>query len=562
MTAVELSMISGRQDRIHYYHMTAFRMTPFPPALQFKTAEHADEFEAIHVLNHRTFAGEIPQHDPTPDKRLVDRFHNQNRYLIALHGKELAGMVAMRFDRPFSVELKAPEIMGALPHGHRWCEVRLLAVDPRFRGTSVLAGLLRLIVTTAQAGGCDAALISATTRQRKLYAHLGFVAGGPLIGREGAWYQPMWNTIKRMQEAVPFLTQGAENAPVNLQPGPVTVPAYVREAFHQPALSHRGPEALRMVQEIRGHLCSLTGAAHTALLAGGGTLANDVVAQQLRQLDQPGAVLVSGEFGRRLADHAGRAGLSFSRMELTEGTGLTAETVDFWLQARPGIKWFWLTHCETSTSVLHPLPGIAEACHRRGIKLCADCVSSLGVVPVDLRGIWLASGAGGKGLAAYAGVALVFSNHAVPAQSSCVPRALDLGLYQTGDGMPFTLGSNLIAALHASLTQTDWPAKLARTARHGNRLRKELTGAGFDLSGTDTPTSPAVLTLTLPRTVDAISFARAAGECGFLLAAHSCYLQQRNQAQICLMGDLRERDTRSLAKVLLDLLGTLAPTPP
>lgn len=536
--------------------MTDFRTLPRPAAVQFKIAEHEDEFEAIHQLNHRTFAGEIPQHDPHPDGRLVDRFHHQNVYLIARQGTVLAGMVALRFDRPFSVEQKAPETMGELPSGHRWCEIRLLAVEPRYRGTALLAGLLRLAVATAQAHHCDAGIISATTRQLKLYRHLGFAAFGHLIGREGAWYQPMWNTLPRLQQAVPLLAEATDREPVNLLPGPVAIPDYVRKAFRQPALPHRGETALRMVREIRWQLSSLTGAAHVALLAGGGTLANDVVAGQLRQLQQPGAVLVSGEFGRRLADHAARTGLTFSQMKLTEGRGLSGVEVASWLESRPDTRWLWLTHCETSTGVLHPLTEIAEICARRGVKLCVDCVSSLGVVPVDLRGVWLASGASGKGLAAYPGVALVLADHLVPADGGGLPRALDLSLYQAHEGMPFTLGSNLISALHAALIQTDWPTKLARTARHGSDLRKRLVHAGFDISGDHTQTSPAVHTLNLPAAVNAAELANAAEKSGYLLAAHSPYLRERNQAQICLMGALHEQDTHRLPKLLQRLMQT------
>ena len=534
--------------------MSANRNYSFSDHIVFKKAKSRGEFEAIHRLNHRTFAEEIPQHDPHPDGRLVDRFHDRNVYLIALHGKQLAGMVALRFDRPFSVEQKAPEAMRGLPPGHRWCEIRLLAVEPRHRGTALLAGLLRLVVATAQAHQCDAAIISATTRQLKLYGHLGFTASGHLIGREGAWYQPMWNSISRLQEAVPFLAEPTDREPVNLLPGPVAIPHYVREAFRLPAVPHRGDHTLRMAREIRDHLSILTGAAHVALLAGGGTLANDVVAGQLQQLHQPGAVLVSGDVGRRLADHATRTALTFSAMKLPEGTGLSGADVAAWLDARPDTRWLWLTHCETSTGVLHPLTEIAEVCARRGVKLCVDCVSSLGVVPVDLRGVWLASGASGKGLAAYPGVALVFADHAVPADGGGLPRVLDLGLYQAHEGMPFTLGSNLIAALHAALTQTDWPAKLTRTARHGSRLREVLVQAGFKLSGHPSQTSPAILTLNLPSSINAAQLAGAAEKGGYLLASQSHYLLERNQAQICLMGALRERETRHLPRLLLHLM--------
>ncbi len=542
--------------RHQHLAMSTHRTLPRPAGLQFKIADQAHEFEAIHRLNYQTFVAEIPQHDPQSDERLVDRFHAENIYVIALHGPDLAGMVALRFHRPFSVEQKAPEVMASLPPDQQWCEIRLLAVEPNYRGTPVLAGLLRLVIATAQAHHCGAALISATTRQLKLYHHLGFRPIGGLVGRESAWYQPMWNTIARLHASVPFLADRGEAASVNLLPGPVAVPEYVRTAFHQPAVPHRGSRTLAMIQDIRVDLKSLTGASHVALFPGGGTLANDVIAGQLRQLGQPGLILVSGEFGRRLADHATRAGLAFSTITLAEGTGLGPEATTSLLAAHPDAGWLWLTHCETSTGVLHPLAEIAEVCAPHGVRLCVDVVSSLGVVPVDLHGVWLASGSSGKGLAAYPGVALVLANHRAAPASGTLPRVLDLALYQSDSGMPFTLGSNLIAALHAALSLTDWDAKLCRTVRHGTRLRALLEEAGFVISGLPAETSPAVLTLNLPSTIDAGGFARAAEKSGYLLAAHSDYLLARNQAQICLMGALRERDTRRLPQLLLSLLAT------
>ena len=72
------------------------------PSFQLKLASEVWEFEAIHRLNYRTFVEEIPQHAPNPDGRLVDRFHAENRYVIALQGRHLAGMLALRAARPRS----------------------------------------------------------------------------------------------------------------------------------------------------------------------------------------------------------------------------------------------------------------------------------------------------------------------------------------------------------------------------------------------------------------------------------------------------------------------------
>jgi hypothetical protein len=43
------------------------------------------------------------------------------------------------------------------------------------------------------------ALISGTTRQQRLYRHLGFVPFGPLVGTPEALFQPMYLTKERLE---------------------------------------------------------------------------------------------------------------------------------------------------------------------------------------------------------------------------------------------------------------------------------------------------------------------------------------------------------------------------
>jgi hypothetical protein len=53
--------------------------------------------------------------------------------------------------------------------------------------------------------GFDLALISGTTRQLKLYEHLGFVPFGPLVGTPEALFQPMMLTLERFAPRAPQL---------------------------------------------------------------------------------------------------------------------------------------------------------------------------------------------------------------------------------------------------------------------------------------------------------------------------------------------------------------------
>jgi hypothetical protein len=165
----------------------------------FRVATEA-EFEAIHRLNYRTFVEEIPQHEPNQEHRLVDKFHDQNTYLVAMRGDRLVGMMAVRGERPFSLDQKVPDLDSHLPPGRVPCEVRLLAVLPGERRGRVFWGLLRLVHEHIVARGWDIAVSSCTTRQLKLYEHIGFVPFGPLVGTAKARFQPMYITVEAYEE--------------------------------------------------------------------------------------------------------------------------------------------------------------------------------------------------------------------------------------------------------------------------------------------------------------------------------------------------------------------------
>jgi hypothetical protein len=168
-------------------------------ALVFRIASEAWEFEQIHRLNYATFVEEIPQHHTDSSCLLVDKFHSQNTYMTCWRGPHLVGMIAARGERPFSLDGKLENLDSYLPPGRSCCELRLLAVDPSYRYGRVFRGLCRLVIEYCKRQGYDLALISGTTRQQKLYQHLGFVPFGPLVGTPDALFQPMYLTMERLE---------------------------------------------------------------------------------------------------------------------------------------------------------------------------------------------------------------------------------------------------------------------------------------------------------------------------------------------------------------------------
>jgi len=75
-----------------------------------KIAQTNEEYEAIARLNYETFVEEIPQHEPSMTRKKVDRFHQENTYMVVYKETELIGMVAFRDQRPFSIDEKIVKV--------------------------------------------------------------------------------------------------------------------------------------------------------------------------------------------------------------------------------------------------------------------------------------------------------------------------------------------------------------------------------------------------------------------------------------------------------------------
>jgi aspartate aminotransferase-like enzyme len=521
------------------------------PQLVFKTATEDWEFEQIHRLNYKTFVEEIPQHQVSVSHRLVDKFHAENTYLVCLCGRKLVGMLAVRGNRPFSLDQKLENIDSYLPAGRKICEIRLLAIEKKFRGAQALQGILALLWQHGIEKGYDLAIISGTTRQIRLYQHLGFVPFGPGVGSGEAQFQPMYVTLETFESSArEFLRSSPSRAfqpsAVNFLPGPVSVRREVRRAFEQAPESHRAEAFIKDFQATRQVLCDLTGAKQVELLMGSGTLANDVVAGQLSLEKGRGLILSQGEFGQRLIDHARRFNLAFDVLEVAWGEAFDLQSVRQQLERGPGPAWLWCTHCETSSGVLNDLAALNLLCSEFQVRLCVDCISTIGTVPTDLRGVYLASCASGKGLRAYPGISMVFYNHNLDNAAQKLPRYLDLSYYAEHQGIPFTFSSNLLHALHASVRRVPWEKRFEDLRQLSTWLRGKLDELGFQLIGTGNPTSPAVVTIQLPEELNSVRIGGLMEESGYLLSFNSEYLRRKNWIQICLMGDCGKEKLVSL----------------
>ncbi|NHN33386.1 aminotransferase class V-fold PLP-dependent enzyme [Paenibacillus agricola] len=503
-------------------------------SIQFTIASSQEEMQQIHQLNYRTFVEEIPQHSPHASRQLIDRFHQENTYLIGMKQGVLVAMLAIRHQRPFSLDEKLAQLDSYLPFIPKsMVEIRLLAVDKQHRSGQVFYGLAQYLKAYLWNHHIDLALISGTTRQLKLYGRLGFVPFAHIVGTAEASYQPMYMTRESFG--------GSETAklfahiePVSFCAGPVKITEPIATLMKQQPLSHRSASFMDLMSNVQKSLAAMTQANYVQVLLGSGTLANDVVAGQISRWKGQGLILVNGEFGYRLVDHAERLNLPFTCLQEPYGSPFKLDAIEAELQAAP-YAWLWMVHCETSTGMLNNTEGIKKLCKRYNIWLFLDCISSLGAVPIDLSGVYMASGVSGKAIGAYTGLAFVFHQEDVTPDHR-LPRYLDLGLYVAKQSVPFSHSSNLLSALDLALQKYATNEPYEQLIEIHQLLTRELKRLDLRTLTDKEHAAPLIVTIPIYKPFSSQQIGDALAKKGFHLQYESEYLLEHNFLQIATIG--------------------------
>ncbi|MGE8204026.1 aminotransferase class V-fold PLP-dependent enzyme [Heyndrickxia sp. NPDC080065] len=515
-----------------------------------KMARDKEEFDQIFDLNYETFVEEIPQHQMNDKKKLLDRFHSENEYIICKENSEVIGMMAVRDVRPFSLDEKLGTIELHLDITFsKPCEVRLLAVKKNYRNGRVFASLTGGLIRYCLQKGHDIAFISGTTRQSKLYRHLGFTPFAHLVGKGDALFQPMYLTKET------FLTSENLKAISHLSsflPGPVTIDDNVQAAFDYQPIWHRSEEHKSVVDSVYKKLKEMTNTNHVVVLTGTGTLSNDAVSAHLAGLGTNGLILSNGEFGERLVDHAKRFQLQFDHLSYKWGNTFQLKEIEEKLISKK-YDWLWFVHCETSTGMLNDFEAIQELGKRYSIKICVDAISSIGAVPLNFESIYLATGVSGKAIGGYTGLSFVFfyklENTLFP-----VPRYLDIMYYQKSMGIPFSQNSNLFYALNNALNKFSNPDYLDERKSFFMQAFELFKNKDFSFVVDEQHSSPCVITIKLPENFSSLAFGEDLYLNGYLVHYRNRYLVEKNWLQIALMNS--NNDIKELHKLiyLMELL--------
>ncbi len=508
--------------------------------LIFKIASETWEFEAVHRLNYQTFVEEIPQHNSNQEKKLIDKFHEHNSYIICLQGQDLLGMLSVNGKRPFSLDNKLGNIDQYLPSFQSICEVRLLSIVSRNRHSDVLSGIFEKLFEFVMKQGYDLVVISGITKQAKLYRHLGFQAFGGLVGAQDVQFQPMYITFDHAIDSKKKLKSLNQNQTIfNYLPGPVSISKSIMTAYSKTPISHRGNDFMKDFSRLQDTLCQRLNTKQAYITTGSGTSANDIIAAQLSKISGKGIVLVSGEFGRRIADHARRANLDYEVFIVDDGLAFTPDFLKQINNDNGKFRWLWMVHCETSTGVLNDVNSIREWCQQQDILLCLDAISTIGSCAVDLTGVYLASATSGKGMGSLPGLALIFSSGLVSEVDCLLPRCFDLSDYEQAQGVPYTISSNAIYGLIIALKK-DWDTQFSQVKEWSYDFRVKIEKTKLKVLAHENYRAPHITTIVLPKSVSSSKLGKKMLNLGILVSYNSSYLLKNNWIQICFMGDCQQ----------------------
>jgi alanine-glyoxylate transaminase/serine-glyoxylate transaminase/serine-pyruvate transaminase len=191
-------------------------------------------------------------------------------------------------------------------------------------------------------------------------------------------------------------------------PGPSQVYPRIYQAMAQPVVGHLDPYFFQISQGVQKGLRTVFATRNELTLPISAT-GSGGMETAISNFVEPGtkfALIAGGFFAERLGEMAKRHGGDIVRLDKPWGEAASDdEAVDFIRRERPQVVAF--VQAETSTGVFQQSKALCDAAHEVDAIVIADCVTSLGAMPVDVddNGIDVAYSCTQKGLSAPPGLA-------------------------------------------------------------------------------------------------------------------------------------------------------------
>jgi alanine-glyoxylate transaminase / serine-glyoxylate transaminase / serine-pyruvate transaminase len=299
-------------------------------------------------------------------------------------------------------------------------------------------------------------------------------------------------------------------------PGPTNVDPAAIAAMGKPMLGHLDPELHGILDELVAMLRLVYRAQVAFPLSSTGTAGMEAGITNLVEPGDPVIVGVAGYFGARIAEMARRRGARVVEVGAPWGEHVPNDRLLEALAATPDARLIAVVHGETSTGVEHPLAELGAALRDSDALLMADCVTTLGGVPLDVDawGVDYAYSCTQKCLGAPPGMSPVALSpralERIESRTSPVPFSLDLRLLLGYwlDRPPVyhhTAPILHVYALHEVLRQVldeGLEARWERHARVGGGFAASAEAAGFEVLAEEGHRLAPLTALRVPEGVD------------------------------------------------------------
>jgi len=184
-------------------------------------------------------------------------------------------------------------------------------------------------------------------------------------------------------------------------PGPTMVHPRVYEALSKPIVGHLDPYFIQVMGDVQQLLRPAFGTTQgmTMVISGTGSSGMEAAIANFVEPGAKFAVFANGYFSERICEMGKRQGANVARCEKPWGEIFTdSEAEEFIRREKPKVVAY--VHAETSSGALQPGRAICAAAHDVGALVIADCVTSLGGLPIefDETGIDVAFSCTQKGL--------------------------------------------------------------------------------------------------------------------------------------------------------------------
>lgn len=305
-----------------------------------------------------------------------------------------------------------------------------------------------------------------------------------------------------------------------LGPGPSDAHPRVLSVMSTPLLGHLDPQFLEVMTETQDMLRQVyqTKNPLTFPVSATGMAGMEACMVNLIEPGDKVTLCVKGYFGTRMVDVASRTGAELTVLNRPWGQVFDLDEIRDSLKAtRP--KVLGIVNAETSTGAWQDISQLGKLCHEFDTLLVADCVTSLGCVPVKLDEweVDAAFSCSQKGLSCPPGLSPIsFSDRAVAAlkarKSKVQSWYLDMTAVQSywgGDrAYHHTAPITMIYAIREGLRlvlEEGLEARFARHRRNHEALKAGLTALGLSYIAPEGSRLPQLNAVRIPDGLDDVA---------------------------------------------------------